>query len=262
MGGIRALDVPEINRAFTEMQNAINALQRASASSGTGVTAAQLAQLQASVDALKSQIGGSGGVSAHATTHADGGSDPVSLIQSQTHGSADTDSATTALHHTLGAGANQSAAGNHNHSGVYEPANANIQSHIANTANPHNVTAAQAGAAPASHTHAEADVTNLTTDLAAKEAMANKGAANGYAPLDPSAKVPVSNLPTGLAPGAHATTHQSGGSDPVSGMSGIFDDVVAAAGVTVTIAVGQQMIRSMDAIINGELVINGELRII
>lgn len=33
----------------------------------------------------------------------------------------------------------------HNHAGVYEPANANIQSHIANTANPHNVTKAQVG---------------------------------------------------------------------------------------------------------------------
>jgi hypothetical protein len=31
----------------------------------------------------------------------------------------------------------------HSHSGVYEPANANIQPHIASTANPHNVTAAQ-----------------------------------------------------------------------------------------------------------------------
>ena len=38
----------------------------------------------------------------------------------------DTDSATTALHHTLGTGANQAAAGNHVHSGVYEPADATI----------------------------------------------------------------------------------------------------------------------------------------
>ena len=38
----------------------------------------------------------------------------------------DTDSATTALHHTLGTGANQAAAGNHAHSGVYEPADATI----------------------------------------------------------------------------------------------------------------------------------------
>jgi hypothetical protein len=33
----------------------------------------------------------------------------------------------------------------HNHSGVYEPANANIQSHIASTSNPHSVTKTQVG---------------------------------------------------------------------------------------------------------------------
>jgi len=43
------------------------------------------------------------------------------LAQSNTHESPDTDTAPTALHHTLGTGANQAAAGNHNHSGVYEP---------------------------------------------------------------------------------------------------------------------------------------------
>ena len=35
------------------------------------------------------------------------------------------------------------AAGAHNHSGVYEPANANIQSHISSTLNPHSVTSTQ-----------------------------------------------------------------------------------------------------------------------
>lgn len=34
----------------------------------------------------------------------------------------------------------------HTHSGVYEPANANLQSHLSSTANPHSVTAAQVGA--------------------------------------------------------------------------------------------------------------------
>lgn len=38
------------------------------------------------------------------------------------------------------------ATASHTHSGVYEPANANLQSHIISTANPHSVTAAQAGA--------------------------------------------------------------------------------------------------------------------
>lgn len=35
---------------------------------------------------------------------------------------------------------------NHDHTGVYEPANANIQSHISSTSNPHGTTAAQVGA--------------------------------------------------------------------------------------------------------------------
>lgn len=40
---------------------------------------------------------------------------PLPLAQTNTHASADTDSATTAIHHTLGTGANQAAAGNHSH---------------------------------------------------------------------------------------------------------------------------------------------------
>lgn len=40
------------------------------------------------------------------------------LSQANTHISADTDSSSTALHHTLGIGSNQAAVGSHNHSGV------------------------------------------------------------------------------------------------------------------------------------------------
>jgi hypothetical protein len=43
----------------------------------------------------------------------------------------------------------------------------------------------------------ESKVTNLTSDLAAKEATANKGAAGGYASLDGSTKVPIAQIPTG-----------------------------------------------------------------
>ena len=39
----------------------------------------------------------------------------------------------TASLRTLGTGATQAAAGNHTHTGVYEPANSNIQSHIADS---------------------------------------------------------------------------------------------------------------------------------
>jgi hypothetical protein len=43
----------------------------------------------------------------------------------------------------------------------------------------------------------ESKVTNLVSDLAAKEATANKGAANGYASLDGTTKVPIAQIPTG-----------------------------------------------------------------
>lgn len=42
---------------------------------------------------------------------------------------------------------NSKAAGDHNHTGVYEPADANIQTHLSSTSNPHGVTLEQARAA-------------------------------------------------------------------------------------------------------------------
>lgn len=44
------------------------------------------------------------------------------------------------------------------------------------------------------HTHAQADITNLTTDLAAKQATSEKGQANGYASLGADGKVPSAQL--------------------------------------------------------------------
>lgn len=44
-----------------------------------------------------------------------GGAQASKLTQANSHQSPDTDTATTALHHTLGTGANQAAAGNHTH---------------------------------------------------------------------------------------------------------------------------------------------------
>lgn len=46
--------------------------------------------------------------------------------QSESHNSADTDSSTTALHHTIGTGANQAAAGNHGHAAYVDKAGGNI----------------------------------------------------------------------------------------------------------------------------------------
>ncbi len=47
----------------------------------------------------------------------------------------------------------------------------------------------------------ESKITNLTTDLAATEKLANKGAASGYAGLDVNGHVPISQLGTGAAAG-------------------------------------------------------------
>jgi len=66
--------------------------------------------------------------SAHASYHSAGSSDPITisdldgnLTQSRSHDSADTDSSVSSIHHTIGTGANQAAAGNHNHDTVYAP---------------------------------------------------------------------------------------------------------------------------------------------
>ncbi len=86
----------------------------------------------------------------------------------------------------------------HNHSGVYEPANANIQTHIASTSNPHAVTKSQVGLGNVDNT---SDVnkpvsTATQTALNLKEDTANKGVANGYAPLDASAKIASTYIPS------------------------------------------------------------------
>lgn len=49
---------------------------------------------------------------------------------------------------------------------------------------------------PSTHTHAVADVTGLQTALNGKESTSNRGAANGYAPLDSSSLVPAAYLPS------------------------------------------------------------------
>ena len=49
---------------------------------------------------------------------------------------------------------------------------------------------------PSPHNHPISDITNLQTTLDGKQALSAKGAVNGYAPLDASAKVPAANLPS------------------------------------------------------------------
>ncbi len=56
-----------------------------------------------------------------------------------------------------------------------------------------------AGKASSVHTHSQNDVTNLTTDLAGKESLANKNQANGYAGLNASSKLAASQMQEVLA---------------------------------------------------------------
>jgi hypothetical protein len=59
----------------------------------------------------------------------------------------------------------------------YEPANVNIQAHIARTDNPHGTTAAQVGAAATSHTQAAATITDFQTTVSANSDVAASKAA-------------------------------------------------------------------------------------
>lgn len=85
-------------------------------------------------------------------------------------------------------------------------------------------------------------VTNLTTDLAATEKTTNKGATNGYAPLDSSSKVPLANLPSNAGQGLTPTSIKTSAYTAVSG------DLVrasAASGsvlITLPAATGNQIV--------------------
>jgi len=65
----------------------------------------------------------------------------------------------------------------------------------------------------------EADVQNLVTDLAAKEAIANKGLSNGYASLDSGGKVPIAQLP----PLGAGTTYSKVTTKTVTNTTGLTD---------------------------------------
>jgi hypothetical protein len=83
---------------------------------------------------------------------------------------------------------------------------------------------------------AEADITNLTTDLAATEKTANKNAVNGYAGLDGGGKVAIAQLPSSVL-GAleyQGTYDASSGVYPASPSKGYYY-VVSVAGTISTI---------------------------
>jgi hypothetical protein len=75
--------------------------------------------------------------------------------------------------------------------------------------------------APLSHVHIIGDITGLQAGLNAKESTANKGAANGYAPLGADGKVPSVNLPasSGMTAVVQDTAPQLGGDLDMNGHS-------------------------------------------
>lgn len=77
--------------------------------------------------------------------------------QAQSHNSPDTDTATTALHHTLGTGANQAAAGNHTHTQAQSHNSADTDS--ATTALHHTLGTGANQAAAGNHSHTGLDET-------------------------------------------------------------------------------------------------------
>lgn len=77
----------------------------------------------------------------HASTGLQGGK----LAQSSTHESPDTDAGTSSLHHTIGTGANQAAAGNHTHATGTEYTFSNGVKILTGSGNPEGSVTAPAG---------------------------------------------------------------------------------------------------------------------
>lgn len=131
---------------------------------------------------------------ANSVTHAADTANPHGVTAAQA-GAEPAFAKNTGFNKNFGTGAGTVAEGNHLHTGVYEPAdatilkdadigvnveayNANIQSHIASTANPHGVTAAQAGAKVSGAVEGIATGgSGQTTQQAAIDAISNVSAA-------------------------------------------------------------------------------------
>jgi hypothetical protein len=94
--------------------------------------------------------------------------------------------------------------------------------------------------APSAHSHAIADTTGLTAALAAKQASAEKGAANGYAALDATGKVPAAQLPA--SPVLSGT-----GTITVPHMSFEHEQTITATGVLPTSIVQAWLAHGTDA---------------
>lgn len=95
----------------------------------------------------------------------------------------------------------------HNHSGVYEAANANIQTHIASTSNPHNVTKSQVGLGSVNDV-AQLPASYLDTDVSLTANSDTK-------------------VPSQKAVKAYVAANAGGGSGDVTGPSSSVDNAIA-----------------------------------
>jgi len=169
--------------------------------------------------------------SAHAQYHAAEGSDPITistlagnLTQARSHDSADTDSSTSAIHHTIGSGANQAAAGNHNHDSAYAPISMLLADNsdlgpnlrVANSADTYvlgtvaveenSETVLRTRFHKLSHndlsdkgTYDHDDIDQFINDATQYEVTARRGQADGYASLDANGRIPLSQMPLSTA---------------------------------------------------------------
>ncbi|MFA5187342.1 MAG: hypothetical protein WC551_12760 [Patescibacteria group bacterium] len=165
-----------------------------------------------------------GQVGAPALAHGHtGAGDGSKLAQANTHESADTDAATTSLHHTVGTGANQAAAGNHAHTGVYTGVS-HAHSGAANDgpklvqANTHE--SADTDSAPTALHHTLGTGANQAcsgTDARLSDArVANGGNADTVDGQHAAAFAPLAHGHTGTTDGsklAQANTHESADTD-------------------------------------------------
>lgn len=171
---------------------------------------------------------------AHKVSHQDGGTDEISVLGLS-------GLLADPQHPIIGAAGTEAVAGNDARLTDARTPTSHVLATNAALGAQHTISGAAAGqvlrasSAVAANFQAlvEGDITNLTSDLAAKEATANKGAASGYASLDGTTKVPIAQIPTGATgttvpfgndsrfsdartPLAHAASHAAGGGDPVT----------------------------------------------
>ena len=169
--------------------------------------------------------------SAHASYHSADSSDPITisnlygnLVQARSHDSADTDSSTSAIHHTIGSGANQAAAGNHNHDSAYAPISMLLADNndlgpnlrVANSADTYvlgtvaveenSETVLRTRFHKLSHndlsdkgTYDHDDIDQFINDATQYEVTARRGQADGYASLDANGRIPLSQMPLSTA---------------------------------------------------------------